>query len=62
MTGVVTGKKIRKEKNYTLIVTITDICEYTEVFWLDIYDKSGNFKVGEKYEFFSLKHFKIIKK
>jgi hypothetical protein len=62
VTGLVVGKKIRKGKDYTLIVKITDICEHTEVFWLDIYEKFGHFKVGEQYDFFSLRYYKITRK
>jgi hypothetical protein len=61
-TGIVLGKKIRKGKDYTLIVKISDICEHAEVFWLGIYEKLGHFKVGEQYDFFSLRHYKITRK
>ena len=62
VTALVLNKKIRKGKDYTLTVRITDICEHTEVFWLGIYQKFGHFKVGEQYDFFSLRHYKIISK
>jgi len=62
VTGIVLGKRIRKGKDYTLVVKIIEICEYKEVFWGAIRDKHGNFKVGGEYNFFSLKHFKISKK
>ena len=62
VTGIVYGKKIRKRKDYTLIVKITDICEHTEVFWLEIYDTGSNFKIGEQYDFFSLRYYKITRK
>lgn len=62
VTGIIIGKKIRKGKDYTLIVKITDICDHMEVSWLNIYEKYGNFKVDSEYDFFSLKYFKIIEK
>jgi hypothetical protein len=62
VAGIVLGKKIQKGKDYTLIVKISDICEHTEVFWLDIYEKFGDFKVGEQYDFFSLRYYKITRK
>jgi len=62
VTGIVTGKRIRKHKDYTLCVKIIEICEHEEVFWSSIHEKHGNFKVGGEYNFFSIKHFKISKK
>ncbi len=62
VSGIVIGKKIRKGEDYTLTIKITDICEQTDVFWLDIYEKFGDFKVGEQYDFFSLKYYKIARK
>ena len=60
--GIVTGKRIRKGKDYTLVIKIIEICEYKEVFWSAIHEKYGNFKVGGEYNFFSIKHFKISKR
>jgi len=62
VTGIVVGKTIAKRKNYSIKVKITDICDHTEVFWLNIYEKFGNFKVGKEYNFFSLKYYKITRK
>lgn len=61
VTGIVRGKRIRKGKDYTLILEIIDICGYEEVYWGDIYEKYSNFKVGGQYDFFGLKSFKIRK-
>lgn len=62
VTGVIIDKRIRKRNDYTLKIKLNDICENKEVFWLDIYNELGSFKVDEVYDFFSIKHYKINRK
>jgi len=60
VTGIVKNKKkkTRKKGNYTLTILVMDICGHKEA----IYGRLENgLRVGEKYDFFSLEHFKISK-
>ena len=61
VTGIVTDKKIRKRKDYTLVIKIIDICDYSEVEWSNIREEYDSFKVNGEYDFFSLRNFKISK-
>jgi hypothetical protein len=60
VTAIVTKKreKTRKRGNYTLTILALDICGHKEAIYSGLKDR---FRVGETYNFFSLRYYKISK-